>query len=94
MPVLTDEVRAVMDRMIASEDAIVQSQQIYAMKPIFETQEQSGMDNATWNEYTKAIQETQDAAIDSLTKASMGQLKWLSRKGKLIERLQNREMRN
>ena len=93
LPVLTDEVRAVMDRMIASEDAIVQSQQIYAMKPMFETQEQSGMDNATWNEYTKAIQETQDAAIDSLTKASMGQLKWLSRKGKTIERLQNRETR-
>ncbi len=93
LPVLTDEVRAVMDRMIASEDAILQSQQIYAMKPMFETQEQSGMDDATWNEYTKAIQETQDAAIDSLTKASMGQLKWLSRKGKLIERLQNRETR-
>ena len=93
LPVLTDEVRAVMDRMVSSEDAIVQSQQIYAMKPMFETQEQSGMDDATWNEYTKAIQETQDAAIDSLTKASMGQLKWLSRKGKLIERLQNRETR-
>ena len=93
LPVLTDEVRAVMDRMIASEDAILQSQQIYAMKPMFETQKQSGMDDATWNEYTKAIQETQDAAIDSLTKASMGQLKWLSRKGKTIERLQNRETR-
>ena len=93
LPVLTDEVRAVMDRMIASEDQIKQSQQIYAMKPMFETQEQSGMDDATWNKYTKAIQETQDAAIDSLTKASMGQLKWLSRKGKLIERLQNRETR-
>ena len=93
LPVLTDEVRAVMDRMIASEDAILQSQQIYAMKPMFETQEQSGMDDATWNEYTKAIQETQDAAIDSLTKASMGQLKWLSRKGKSIERLQNRKTR-
>ena len=93
LPVLTDEVRAVMDRMVSSEDAILQSQQIYAMKPMFETQEQSGMDDATWNEYTKAIQETQDAAIDSLTKASMGQLKWLSRKGKSIERLQNRETR-
>ena len=93
LPVLTDEVRAVMDRMIASEDAILQSQQIYAMKPMFETQEQSGMDDATWNEYTKAIQETQDAAIDTLTKASMGQLKWLSTKGKSIERLQNRETR-
>ena len=93
LPVLTDEVRAVMDRMIASEDQIKQSQQIYAMKPMFETQEQSGMDDATWNEYTKAIQETQDAAIDSLTKASMGQLKWLSRKGELIKRLQNRETR-
>jgi hypothetical protein len=93
LPVLTDEVRAVMDRMIASEDQIKQSQQIYSMKPMFETQEQSGMDDATWNEYTKAIQETQDAAIDSLTKASMGQLKWLSKKGELIRRLQNRETR-
>ena len=37
-----------MDRMIASEDQIQQAEEIYGMKPMFQTQEQSGMADATW----------------------------------------------
>ena len=91
LPVLTDEVRGVMDRMIASENEIKQSQQIYSLKPMFETQEESGMSDAMWKEYTDAIQETQDAAIDSLTKASMKQVQWLSdAKSKVLKELQKK----
>ena len=56
LPILTDEVRGVMDRMLASEEQITQAQEIYGMKAMFATQEQSGMDDATWQEYTAAIQ--------------------------------------
>ncbi len=78
LPVLTDEVRGVMDRMIATEEQIIESQRVYGMKAMFTTQEESGMDNKTWQEYTAAIKEAQDVAIDKLSKSSMRQVKWLS----------------
>ena len=78
LPVLTDEVRSVMDRMVASEEQIIESQRVYGMKAMFTTQEESGMDDATWQQYTAAIQEAQEVAIDKLSKSSMRQVKWLS----------------
>jgi hypothetical protein len=78
LPILTDEIRGVMDRMLASEEQITQAEEIYGMKAMFQTQEQSGMDDATWNEYTKAMQEAEDKSMEELTKASMRQVKWLS----------------
>ncbi len=94
LPVLTDEVRAVMDRMVASEEKIQFSQKAYGMQPMFLTQEQSGMDNKTWKEYMDAIQEAQDEAIDILTKASMGQVKWLNTKSELFKKQQNKNIKN
>ena len=94
LPVLTDEVRAVMDRMVASEEQIQFSQKAYGMQPMFLTQEQSGMDNKTWKEYLDAIQEAQDEAIDILTKASMGQVKWLNTKSKLFKKQQDKNLKN
>jgi len=89
LPVLTDEVRGVMDRMIATEEQIIESQRVYGMKAMFTTQEESGMDNKTWQEYTAAIKEAQDVAIDKLSKSSMRQVKWLSNaRSKVLKDLQ------
>ncbi len=89
LPVLTDEVRSVMDRMIASEEQIIESQRVYGMKAMFTTQEESGMDNETWQKYTAAIQEAQEVAIDQLSKSSMRQVKWLSNaRSKVLQDLQ------
>ena len=89
LPVLTDEVRGVMDRMIASEEQIIESQRVYGMKAMFTTQEESGMDNETWQKYTAAIQEAQEVAIDQLSKSSMRQVKWLSNaRSKVLQDLQ------
>ena len=89
LPVLTDEVRGVMDRMIASEEQIIESQRVYGMKAMFTTQEESGMDNETWQKYTAAIQEAQEIAIDQLSKSSMRQVKWLSNaRSKVLQDLQ------
>ena len=89
LPVLTDEVRGVMDRMIASEEQIIESQRVYGMKAMFTTQEESGMDNETWQKYTAAIQEAQEVAIDQLSKSSMRQVKWLSNaRSKVLKDLQ------
>ena len=89
LPVLTDEVRGVMDRMIASEEQIIESQRVYGMKAMFTTQEESGMDNETWQKYSAAIQEAQEVAIDQLSKSSMRQVKWLSNaRSKVLKDLQ------
>ena len=94
LPVLTDEVRAVMDRMVASEEQIQFSQRAYSMQPMFLTQEESGMNDATWKEYTEAIEEIQNDAIDILTKASMGQIKWLDNKSRAFKNLQTKNIKN
>ena len=93
LPVLTDDVRAVMDRLVASEDQIIQSQRVYEMRPMFETQEQSNMDNATWQEYRDAIEKAQNEAIDDLSKVSMRELRLLENKSKSLKKLQDKETR-
>ena len=71
---------------------IIQSQKIYNMKPMFETQESSGMNDAEWADYTKNIQEAQDEAINELSKKSVAQMKWLENaKSKEIKKLQKKE---
>ena len=93
LPVLTDDVRAVMDRMVASEDQITYSQRVYEMRPMFETQEQSNMDNATWQEYRDAIEKAKDEAIDTLNKSSLKEISLLDTKGKSLQKLQDKEIR-
>ena len=51
LPILTNEVRSVMDRMLATDEQIVQANQIYDMKALFQTQEQSGMNDEQWAKY-------------------------------------------
>ena len=89
LPILTDEIRSVMDRMIASEEQITQAEAIYGMKPMFQTQEESNMDDATWKEYSDAMKQAQDESLQKLTEASMRQVKWLGNaKDKYIKNLQ------
>lgn len=89
LPLLTGEVRQVMDRMLASEEAIDQAQQVRAMMPMFQTQEQSGMDDATWAAYQDLVKEAQEAAVTDLSRASVRQMKWLSNaRSRVIKELQ------
>ncbi len=89
LPILTDEVRGVMDRMLASEDQINQAEQVYGMKAMFQTQQESGMDDATWAEYTQIMKDAHDSAVTDMTKASMRQVKWLSNaRSRVIKELQ------
>ena len=89
LPILTDEIRGVMDRMIATEEQITQAESIYGMKPMFQTQEESNMDDATWKEYTDALKQAQEESMQKLTQASMRQVKWLGNgRDKYIKNLQ------
>ena len=77
LPILTGEVRQVMDRMIASEAQIKQSEAVNSMVPMFQTQEESGMSNEEWAAYQDMMAEATEASVTELTQASLRQLKWL-----------------
>jgi hypothetical protein len=80
LPILTSEVRAVFDRMLASEEQIRRQEAINGMKGLFQTREEafaSGMDDAQWAAFQAMQQEATDAAVTDLNTASMRQVQWL-----------------
>ena len=78
LPVLTPEIRGVMDRILASEKQIKYAESVNNMTPLFLTQEQSGYDDARWAAYQAMVQEAHDQSVTDLTKASLRQMEWLS----------------
>ena len=78
LPILTGEVRQVMDRMLATSEQIKQTETVRNMVPIFQTKEQSGMDDSEWAAYQEMSQEATNAAIGEMQTASLRQMKWLS----------------
>ena len=91
LPILNDEIRGVMDRMIASEEAISQANQVFEMKALFQTQEDSGMNDAEWADYTQTLKEADEKSIEELNKASMRQMKWLENaRSKVLKNLQRK----
>jgi hypothetical protein len=83
LPFMTDEVRGVFDRMLASEEQIARREAIDNFKGMYQTQEESGMNDATWAAYQAEIAEAHEMAVTDLTKATVKQMEWLSgaRKG-------------
>lgn len=91
LPLLTGEVRQVMDRMLASEEQIKRQAAINEMKPMFQTQEQSGMDDAEWAAYQQMQQEAVEAAVTDMNKASLRQMQWLSNaRARILRDLQSK----
>ena len=91
MPIMTGEVRQVMDRMLASEDQITQAKEVQNMMPMYENQEDSDMDDEEWTDYKAAQQEADDAANMKLGQDNARQVKWLSNaKSKIIARMQSK----
>lgn len=78
LPMLTGEIRQVMDRVLASQQQIEHAAAVRNMVPMYQTQEQSGMNDMEWKEYQDLAEEWRLAAIVDLTKASMRQIQWLS----------------
>jgi hypothetical protein len=48
------------------------------MKPMFQTQAESGMPDAEWAAYQAMQQEALEASVTDMTKASLRQIRWLS----------------
>lgn len=70
---ITDDVRAVMDRLLASDAEIVQARQAMGVEAGFETAEQAGMTGAEFEAYRNRVErarrDAEDSVVDRVTRA-------------------------
>lgn len=76
---LTDDVRAVMGRMIATDYAIEEAEAQRAMGPLFKDAEKAGMTLEEFNKYQALASGATEAAVDQLQTRSLADMKWLGR---------------
>ena len=89
---LTPEVRAVMDRMIASEEQIAMAEKGRSMMPLFtskEHAEQLGVNITNWDEYQKLGEDATAAAIEAMQTKAVRDLQWVNNaQSKMLKKLQ------
>jgi hypothetical protein len=73
---ISGEIRAVMDRLVATEDQISEAEQQAKYEAVYKTAEEAGMDEHEWAVYQAMHQEGTDAAIDQMQARSISDLKW------------------
>jgi hypothetical protein len=85
---LSDEVRGVMDRMVASDEAIRQQEQVRGMEAMF-TEKPEGMSDAEFAAYRALGEQASEKASSALQDKSLRDMKWLSNaKSKAVRELQ------
>lgn len=86
---LTDEVRQVFDRMLATSDAIADQQAVEGAQPLFDSAEVAGMTPEQWRAYQETGAEAQQDALQDLETRSLRNMKWLSNaKSRVLRDLQ------
>lgn len=93
---LTDEVRGVFDRMLATDEQIESRKRSQAYEPIFTNKVDAGMNEQEWAEYTALVNEEDAEGKNELSKRSVKNMQWLSRaKSRELRKLQrqNRDTR-
>lgn len=89
LPELDDTTRAMFDRMIASQAEIAEMRVVRNATPIFQTQEESGMNDADWKDYQDRIADADKAAQAELDAQSVEDMQWLSSaKDRAVKKLQ------
>lgn len=92
LPVMTPEVREVMDRMLASSEEIKTYQAIQSMVPAYLTQEEANMSDGEWAAYQVMREEAEEAAVMELQKASLRQMAWLApARSRIVKEMQDKE---
>ena len=86
---LSDDVRQVFDRMLASEDEIAQAQQQAGFEQVYKSAAEAGMTPEEWAAYQDAQRAGSDEAIAEFQARSIRDLKWaIGARGKELKRLQ------
>lgn len=90
---LTDEVRGVFNRMLASEQAIEATQAARNFAPLFESAEDAGMTAREFEAYQEGNRAAKEAASEQLQKRSLRDMRWLSNaKSRVLKELQKDAM--
>lgn len=86
---LTDEVRGVMDRMLASDALIQTAEQARAYGAMFESAEQAGMTPEEWQEYQALGEQATAESTAELQRKGLRDMRWLSNaKSRKLKQLQ------
>lgn len=96
LPEISEEVRRVLDRMIAGEAAVEQNEQVQSLTPLFETKPE-GMSDNEWREYTAEHNDAVQSGAELLVKAQAKDERWYSNaRSKILKEMQARaeEIRN
>ncbi|GIK24699.1 MAG: hypothetical protein BroJett006_09450 [Betaproteobacteria bacterium] len=75
---LTDEVRAVMDRMLAIDSQIKLAEQVSALRPLFRTAEEAQQFGLDFAEYQGMANEAKADALAGLESRSLRNMRWLA----------------
>ncbi len=75
---LSDEVRGVFDRMLATDQQIKQAEDLRAYSLLFKSAEQAGMTPEAWAEYQRQGAQATHDAIDKLQARSVKDMRWVS----------------
>lgn len=76
LPALTPEVRAVMGRMLASEQEVEHATAVQNLADTYTSQDQAEMDDPTWAEHQALVDDARDEAVATHTRDSLRQLQW------------------
>jgi hypothetical protein len=87
---LTDEIRGVMDRMLATDEQIKLAEEMQGFSALFLNAEEAGMSQEQFGVYKKRLQRTHDDAVDRETRRLIqwmrrDQLAWLREERKKVE---------
>src|SRR5690606_33136915 len=86
---LTDEVRGVMDRLLATDEQIGVAEASRSYAPLFESAQQAGMTAEQWAEYQALGRDATREAVASLERRSLRDMQWLTNaKGRKLKELQ------
>lgn len=86
---LTPEVRGVMDRMLASKDAIETAEAVRGFEPLWKSAADAKMTPEAYARYLETGREASDAAFEDMANRSVRDMRWLSNaKGRAMRELQ------
>lgn len=72
---ITDDIRAVMDRLVATDEAIAEVRQAQGLDPAFSSMEAAGMSRAEFDEYMNLVTQAKTAADSELLGKALAGLK-------------------
>ena len=90
LPMFSEEVRRVLDRMVAGEAAVEQNEQAQSLTPLFETKP-DGMSDDEWREYAAEHDDAVQSGAELLVKAQAKDERWYSNaRSKVLKEMQAR----